>query len=801
MNGNQITANMIFRMAKQSLASSRMRNIFVMITIVLASSLLTVILLFAAGRKQQEKNGLSKSRQVGYYDLTVPQMEILQKDARLSAWIRVKTGILSAMDGFDVMPYYVNELSDEIQIAELESGSLPQAEHEIALPRALLKKMGKEPVLGGKVTFAFYDGSTETFAVSGILKGNEAAKQFSVFFSERYAEHGSQLKDRPYEVYAKLRDASDFSAQECKEAMYRIGADAGIDRKDVIPSKAFLNSLTVTMQSVMIYSLVGAVILLACIFVIYGVFYLSVVGRIHQFGQLRTIGMTKKQMKRFVRREASSLFLRACPVGIAIGSVVGYGILPDGFRLVHAFWTAVLVLIVIYWITMVSVYKPARLAAAVSPIEALRYVPQDDGKTYARKRLCRNLTPFGLGIRNFSKNRRKAVITFVSLAFGGILFMTAAAYVSSFDKSNYARQGYFTNAEFHISFAQSAMELHAYGMSGMQAETPLDQEMVRTIAALDGVKHVEEIESFGVQFTYDKNGEFDNDKIALLSDGEIREIGKYIEEGSADYEKLMSGDYILVANNSVAQEVYGWSFAPGDLITLRYYDGRQMAEKEVAVLAVCNASFTYDYPQAEGWFVMPDQAVKRWLSYDCLNAHLIVSTQADKEEAVGEALAGMLADQAGLSLETLAERRILYEQNANQVFGMVSGLAVFIMSFSLLSMMNLLITNMVTRKQELAVLASIGMDKGQIRKMLFGESLLLVFVTVGVTMTAGSLCGYALSSILYQKGAYYMAFRFPVWYALAYAGILTIVPLVITIVSLRRFSKESLVERLRGIEN
>lgn len=77
----------------------------------------------------------------------------------------------------------------------------------------------------------------------------------------------------------------------------------------------------------------------------------------------------------------------------------------------------------------------------------------------------------------------------------------------------------------------------------------------------------------------------------------------------------------------------------------------------------------------------------------------------------------------------------------------------------------------------------------------------MVFVTVGVTMTVGSLCGYALSSILYQKGAYYMAFRFPVWYALAYAGILTIVPLVITIVSLRRFSKESLVERLRGIEN
>lgn len=801
MSGNKITANMIFRMAKQSLASSRMRNIFVMITIVLASSLLTVILLFAAGQKQQEKNGLLKSPQVGYYNLTVSQMETLQNDTRLAAWVRVKTGILSEMDGFDVMPYYVNELSDEIQIGELEIGSLPQAEHEIALPQPLLKKMGKEPVLGSKVTFTFYDGSTQDFTVTGILIGNPAAKQFSVFFSERYALHGSQLKDRPYEVYAKLRDAADLSAEACKEAMYQIGFDAGMDRKDVIPSKAFLDSLTVDMQLVMVYGLVGAVILLACVFVIYGVFYLSVVGRIHQFGQLRTIGMTKKQMKKFVRREGSSLFLCACPVGIVIGSVAGYGILPDGFRIVHALWTAAIVFTVIYWITIVSVNKPARLAAAVSPIEALRYVPQDDVQTYAGKKICRNLTPFGLGIRNFSKNRRKAVITFVSLAFGGILFMTAATYVSSFDKSNYARQGYFTNAEFHILFAQAAVELNAYGMSGIQAKSLLDQELVQEIAALDGVKHVEEIESFGVQFYYDKNDEFDDNEITLLTDGEIRGISKYIAEENVDYEKLMSGDYVLVAGNNVAQEIYGWKFAPGDSVTLQYYDGRQMAEKKVTILAVCNESFTYDYPEAEGWFVMPKQAVESWISYDCLNTHLLVSAEADKEDAVGETLAGMLADQTELTMETLAERRILYEQHANQVFGMVSGLAVFIMSFSLLSMMNMLITNMVTRKQELAVLASIGMDKGQMRKMLFGESLLLVFVTVGVTMTAGSLCGYALSSILFQKGAFYMSFRFPVRYALAYAGILTFVPLVITIVSLRRFSKEALVERLRGIEN
>ena len=39
---------------------------------------------------------------------------------------------------------------------------------------------------------------------------------------------------------------------------------------------------------------------------------------------------------------------------------------------------------------------------------------------------------------------------------------------------------------------------------------------------------------------------------------ETREIGKYLESGSADYDKLMSGDYILAAGNDIASEIYGW---------------------------------------------------------------------------------------------------------------------------------------------------------------------------------------------------------------------------------------------------
>ena len=69
MNSKKVTAETISLMSKRSITSSRMRNIFVTITIVLASALLTAILMFASGQKQREKNALSHRQQVGYYEL------------------------------------------------------------------------------------------------------------------------------------------------------------------------------------------------------------------------------------------------------------------------------------------------------------------------------------------------------------------------------------------------------------------------------------------------------------------------------------------------------------------------------------------------------------------------------------------------------------------------------------------------------------------------------------------------------------------------------------------------------------
>lgn len=801
MSGKKTAKQMISLMSKKSLRTGRMRNIFVSITIVLAAALLTAILMFVQGQRTETARQLTHAQQAGYYELTDEQVQALASDERIAYQIRVKTGVLSDMDGFSVMPYYVSELSDEIRVGELEEGAMPEKENEVAVQGAMLERMGIEPEVGSSVTFAFYDGNEETFTVSGILAGGEGAKQFSVFFSEAYAENGSQLKDMPYEVYVKIYGAASMYPDELREVIYLIGSDAGIEREYVNPSKAYLDSLSVDSQQIILCVLVGGVILLACVLVIYGVFYLSVIGRIHQFGQLRTIGMTKKQLKKFVSREGRLLFLRSVPIGIIIGGVAGYFMKPQGFSILNTLIIAAAVFVIIYVITMLSVHKPAKIAGNVSPMEALRYVPQDGMKQTSGRKQCRNLTPAGLGIMNFSRNRKKTAITMLSLGLGGILFMTAATYMSSFSKENYARQGDFQEAEFIISYSPSAIELNENGLSGMQAETPLGDEMIGQITSIDGVEKVTERKGFGVQYDFPQHDEYgSNDIIYPLTEEEMQGIDSYVTEGTADTEALLSGEQVLVAGNDTVEEIYGWKFQTGDKVTLHYYDGGGMAEKEVEIAGILSAAFDRDHNGIEGWFVMPEQAVLDWLSYDSINSSLLISTDPAKEASVGEQLDQIVGERPELTMETLAQRRIAYGQSADQIFGAISGLAIFIMMFSILSMMNTLITNIVTRKQELAMLESIGMSKGQIRKMLLGESLLLAGVTVGVTMTVGTLCGYILCHMLRGIGAVYMQFRFPFEFALGYDAVLILVPLLITVVSMKSFAREALVERLRGME-
>lgn len=79
----------------------------------------------------------------------------------------------------------------------------------------------------------------------------------------------------------------------------------------------------------------SSLIVLACSLVIYSLFYISVIGKTHEYGRLRVLGATSVQIKRIVRKESFLLSCAAIPIGVVLGSVFGLLFRPGRLALVN----------------------------------------------------------------------------------------------------------------------------------------------------------------------------------------------------------------------------------------------------------------------------------------------------------------------------------------------------------------------------------------------------------------------------------------------------------------------------------
>ena len=143
------------------------------------------------------------------------------------------------------------------------------------------------------------------------------------------------------------------------------------------------------------------IILITCLcayLLIYNIMYLSVSGNIRYYGLLQTVGMTGRQVYRFVQRQMGMIGIAGTAGGLITGGTVSFLIVPSiarslsGYTAIEgsvdvSFHPAAVILTVV--VTALTVYigsrKPAKLATSVSPVDALRYRRAASGK-----RGCKN---------------------------------------------------------------------------------------------------------------------------------------------------------------------------------------------------------------------------------------------------------------------------------------------------------------------------------------------------------------------------------------------------------------------------
>ncbi|MEG0912659.1 MAG: FtsX-like permease family protein, partial [Oscillospiraceae bacterium] len=126
-------------------------------------------------------------------------------------------------------------------------------------------------------------------------------------------------------------------------------------------------------------------------------------------------------------------------------------------------------------------------------------------------------------------------------------------------------------------------------------------------------------------------------------------------------------------------------------------------------------------------------------------------------------------------------------------------LSVLVAFIGVMNFINTVVTSIVSRRRELAMLQSIGMTRGQTQTMLILEGLIYTVFTAVFALTVGSVLGYLAIGGLTGGGAY-MSPHFTVLPSLLCLPILAAISVLVPYFSCHSMHRDSIVERLREAE-
>lgn len=798
------TTQVIKRLAKNSLKSGKMRNVLSVLTIALSVALMSGLALYVASMQTSNSRQLENLQQVFFYDITETQCDTLRQDSRISEMRVTKYGKRSEIENYMIWPMYIEQSEGKIQSAEISEGHYPIAENEVAVDQSYLDHIGGNLSIGDTISFSFYDRTQETFVLSGLTNTGSTSDVYPIYFSEQYAETGSQLKDTLFVAAAQIQGAKGMTADEFLDTIYAIGSDCGIDRPSIGENSRFVQSLTFNPQNRLIALCIGLAVMLSGVVVIYSIFYISIVNRIQYFGQLRTIGTTGKQIKRIVNREGTLLFCAGAPLGLAIGSLFVWILNAEGWSWINFLVWGGVTAFVEYLAVLYSIRKPAQIASKVSPIEAYRAKGTMQNLT-APKQNYRKITPFTMAKMNIARNRKKFMMTSFSLAISGIIFMVGSTFLASFNQEAYARNGMMEYGEVRIYLSENAAQVNEQGYSGVQADNPLNETLIQEISDIDGVNRIIPFEKLYGTFEY--NGRREDDYIVPFAENEFAYLSKYMDTQDKTYSDVVENREILVLKNDAVEEIFGWKFKTGDTITFEWFDGTEYRKDTFTIGGEITNEKAYNDPEcftalgASGWFLMPADLVRSMIpeNYN-INAEILVSTEWDSKEAeITQQLNTIIANSDNLQMRTLRDSINSKAGMYNTLLTSIIGISIFIMMFSLISLVNTLVTNIMTRKQELSVLQSIGMTRQQLNKMVQCEAGWIAVWNIVITLSAGGFLGFLLIYGLNGIGMNYLHWVYPMWFAFLYIIVILVVPGIITKAAIDLLRKKTLVERLREI--
>lgn len=798
------TSAVVKKYAKRSMRKSRIKTLLSVLTIMLSVALLSGFILSVVGMATETKRELQTANHAIYYNINDKQIEELRQDNRIAdSRIYIQAGN-TQVDDYLIIPVYIEQKDSNIAVEELVEGQYPIGLYDAAVDKAYLSRLGLPAELGTKITIPFYDGSSETFTVVGLTDNGSTERVYSLYCSEKYAHTGGQFETSVTALTVQLADATQMSSENFKETVQKIGTDYGITAQYSDYNDGFVASLEPNQEDIMIISIFSIAVLFVSYLVIYSIFYIYVQNQIREFGQLRTMGATPKQIKTILRTQGKILCILGTILGLIIGGTAAFLFKPDGWSWLNTALVSVLIFGLVYAMVWLALSKPAKIAGSVSPIEAAKSTGYQSAQLYSKK-LHRRITPFSMAVMGSSRNRRKWVVTVLSLGVAGIMFMGGTTLLSSLDMERFARQGLLEYGEFEIDLSRNAVRNDPHGATGVQLNNPLNDELIQNITQIEGVKEVTQYKTLEAKFEY--NHASRKDKLVPFTSEQQKILKQYLSAGTIDYQSMVENKEILVLRNEYADYIFDWTFQVGDTVKFRWFDGQSYQETEYTIAGEISDEIFKDPLGGKlfgktGFFLLPDQLLQKMVVPDFnFNSHLLVSiSDFSLEPEIREKMNSLMETIPTVTMETLhnlyQDSEAMYQRTSLVIWGLSS----FIMLFAVINLINTLIATTLSRKHEFSTLRSIGMGKKQLQWTIQWEGILLAFWNIGITLVAGTAVGYGIVHYLNSVGDDSWVWQFPLVYFMGYAIISIMLPMIISAVIIHILQKKSIVEQLREID-
>lgn len=546
--------------------------------------------------------------------------------------------------------------------------------------------------------------------------------------------------------------------------------------------------------------IVIVIIIISSVFSIKNSFSISVTERFKQYGMLRSVGATKKQIKRSVLFEGLCLGLVGIPLGILSGllavfiliKIVGLILEPSLNGITFAFyinWIPILLAALLGFATiMLSALIPACKAAKISPIEAIR--SSNDVKLTKKKikapKLIRKL--FGVGgvisYKSLKRSKKKYRTTVVSLVVSIAIFIGLSSFIDyGFKLSSIS----YKNLDYNVNIYSRANNGDFYNN-------------FKTIASLDGVNkynlsmvtYAELDKSYLTDFGLDSSGGNGvNVTIASLSDDEFSRYVKSLGGSVSDFEdKGILVDELMFYQDNKRRE--------GNVLKLNAGDSIKVGDKSLQIAKRASKKpMGYEMSFSDGGYVFVSEKTIRSLSDKLYSGGLYIKA-SEPDELCHQ------IDELKRNNDSFNE--IVYnnyDEYVRENDAMILVISIFLYGFiavitliGVTNIFNTITTNMALRRKEFAMLKSVGMTKKEFNRMIRLES---VFYGVK-SLIIGSIIGVLLSYFIHRAvvNTLETAYIFP------YKSIVIAVIFVFLIVgltmkySIDKINKENIIETIRN---